>query len=294
MSKTTLSSVLGIVVPLILATILCVMMGSGGSNFMQFPVFSICVGIAFTSQWMVFLPSYWYRTEKFFDLNGSATYLILVFSALVTASSIQARSVLIGILVSIWAIRLGGFLFSRIRQTGHDSRFVNLKSNFLTFLMVWTLQGLWITLTFAAGLGAMTSGKQGSLDMLAICGLILWLVGFAVEVTADNQKKNFRSAAGNKNAFISHGLWSWSRHPNYFGEILLWVGITVIAFPTMTGLGYVTLVSPLFVLILLSKVSGIPLLEKQADQRWGSDPEYVRYKSVTPVLFPNPFKNLAK
>ena len=136
----------------------------------------------------------------------------------------------------------------------------------------------------------MTSGDQQPLGIYAFLGLALWVLGFAIEVTADNQKKTFRSTPANDTAFITHGLWAWSRHPNYFGEILLWTGIAIIAFPALTGFGYATLISPVFVLLLLSRVSGIPLLEKQADQRWGTNPDYIRYKSVTPTLFPNPFR----
>jgi len=266
------------------------MVGSNGNSFMKIPAFTLCVGLAFILQWIVFIPSYWYKSEKLFDLNGSATYVVLVFTAFMTMNSIQARSVLIGILVSVWAVRLGRFLFIRIQRTGYDSRFVTLKSNFLSFLMVWTLQGFWVTLTFATGLAAMTSGSQEPLGIYDLFGQSLWALGFAIEVVADNQKQQFRSTSENAATFITHGLWSWSRHPNYFGEIILWTGITLIAFPTLTGLGYITLISPIFVLVLLSKVSGIPLLEKQATQRWGNNPAYIRYKSVTPVLIPNPFK----
>lgn len=294
MNKAKISSVIGIVVPAVIGVMLCAIVGSSGNTFISLPVFSLCVGLAFALQWIVFVPSYLYKTEKFFDLNGSATYLILVFTALFTANTFQIRSLLIGFLIAVWAIRLGGFLFTRVRRTGHDSRFTTLKSDFLTFLMVWTLQGLWIALTIAAGLAAMTSGNEQPLGIYSVIGLGLWFLGFGIEVTADSQKKTFRAKPENDGDFIIHGLWAWSRHPNYFGEILLWIGIAIIAFPTLTGLSYVTLISPIFVFILLSKVSGIPLLEKQAMQRWGTDPDYLRYKATTPVLIPNPFRRYQK
>ena len=96
----------------------------------------------------------------------------------------------------------------------------------------------------------------------------------------------------NKGKFISTGLWSRSRHPNYFGEITLWSGVSVIAFTSLNGIGYVALVSPLFVYMLLSKGSGIPLLEKSADKKWGQDVAYQDYKKNTPVLFPKLFNNI--
>ena len=290
MNKTRVSSLVGIIIPTVISTILCIVVGSEGNTLIGLPIFSLCVGLAFTLQWVIFIPSYLYKTEKFFDLTGSATYLLLVSMALITAEAIQMRSLLIGVLISVWAIRLGGFLFTRVQRTGHDSRFATLKTNFLTFLMVWTLQGLWITLTIAAGLCAMTSGTEQPLGGYSLVGFTLWVLGFGIEVTADKQKKAFRSRLENERRFITHGLWAWSRHPNYFGEILLWTGIAIIAFPTLAGPDYVTLISPVFVSILLSKISGIPLLEKQAMQRWGTDPEYLRYKSNTPVLIPNVFR----
>ncbi|MBG94729.1 MAG: hypothetical protein CL793_05665 [Chloroflexi bacterium] len=291
MNKPRVSSLVGIIIPTVISTILCIVVGSDGNTLIGLPIFSLCVGLAFTLQWVIFIPSYLYKTEKFFDLTGSATYLLLVSMALITAEAIQMRSLLIGVLISVWAIRLGGFLFTRVQSTGHDSRFTTLKTNFLTFLMVWTLQGLWITLTIAAGLCAMTSETQQPLGVYSLVGFTLWVLGFGIEVTADKQKKAFRSRLENERRFITHGLWAWSRHPNYFGEILLWTGIAIIAFPTLAGSDYVTLISPVFVWLLLSKLSGIPLLEKQAMQRWGTDPEYLRYKSNTPVLIPNIFRH---
>ena len=115
---------------------------------------------------------------------------------------------------------------------------------------------------------------------------MIWLTGFTIEVMADRQKSRFRADPANRGRFISTGLWSRSRHPNYFGEITLWVGILLIAAPTLRGWQWVAVLSPLFVTVLLTRVSGIPLLEKKADTKWGDDPAYQEYKASTPVLIP--------
>ena len=146
--------------------------------------------------------------------------------------------------------------------------------------------GAWVFITMAAGLAAITSMTQRPLGIFAIAGVFLWLVGFSIEVVADRQKTKFRQLPENADHFITSGLWAYSRHPNYFGEILLWLGITVIALPTLVGWQYVTLISPIFVALLLIKVSGVRLLEADAKDRWGSDPNYQYYVNNTPVLVP--------
>ena len=154
--------------------------------------------------------------------------------------------------------------------------------------MAWTLQGLWVFLTLAAALGAMTSAQRGPLGLAGFVGLAVWAVGFAIEVVSDRQKRAFRSNPANSGRFITTGLWAWSRHPNYFGEIVLWLGIALIALPSLSGWQYVTLISPLFVFLLITRVSGIPPLESRAEERWGDEPELVAYKARTPVLIPRP------
>jgi steroid 5-alpha reductase family enzyme len=202
------------------------------------------------------------------------------------------RSALLLVLVVVWAGRLGTFLVRRIRAAGADSRFDEMKPSFLRFLNAWNLQGLWIALTQAAALAAMTSGAAADgLDAFAFAGAGVWLTGFAFEAVADDQKRRFRKDPANKGAFIRTGLWAWSRHPNYFGEILLWVGVAVIALPALQGAQYLTLISPVFVAVLLIRISGVPMLEAAADKRWGGQEEYEAYKERTPVLAPRPPRN---
>lgn len=259
----------------------------GGAALASTPVFALAVGLAFGVQWLVFIPSYLLHTEHYFDLTGAATYTSVMTFAVLASGPVGARSLLLLLLVLIWAGRLGSFLFRRVRATGKDERFDKIKNSLPEFFMTWTLQGLWVSLTLAAALGAVTSNTDdGRLDALALIGLAVWLVGFTIEAMADRQKNRFRADPANKGAFIATGLWARSRHPNYFGEITLWVGVALIALPALQGWQLATLISPVFVYALITRVSGVPLLEKKAEERWGGQQAYETYKRETPVLVP--------
>lgn len=272
---------------LVLIGCLVALAGSQGSATLgSLPVFGIVVGLAFLIQWLAFIPAYIFQTEKFYDLTGSLTYLTVTSLALALSKSLEARSILLAALVIIWAIRLGTFLFSRIQKAGKDDRFDEIKPDFFRFLNAWTIQGLWVTFTASAALIGITTTARKELDAFAVVGFLLWLAGFAIEVTADSQKSRFNADPANKGKFIRSGLWSRTRHPNYFGEIVLWIGVLVIALPVLQGWGWVALISPLFVALLLTRISGIPLLEKKADAKWGGQAEYEAYKQNTPVLIP--------
>lgn len=254
------------------------------------PVFALAVAAAFIIQWVVFAPSYVARTERFFDLTGSLTYIAVTVGVLVASPTPDLRSVLLAGMVLVWAARLGTFLFRRINRRGRDDRFDEIIPSFVRFLAVWTIQGLWVSFTAAAAWAALTSSRRVGLDPFLVTGTAVWLVGFAAEVVADAQKGRFRDDPANADRFITTGLWSVSRHPNYLGEILVWVGVALVALPVLQGWQYVTLASPLFVATLLTRVSGIPLLEAKADARWGGQADYEAYKHRTPLLIPSPFR----
>lgn len=272
---------------LILIGILVALAGSqNGSMFAGYPVFALTVGLAFIIQWLVFIPSFLKQTEQYFDLTGSLTYISLTVFAFLVTPGVDLRSTLLFVLVLAWAVRLGTFLFTRIKKAGKDDRFDEIKPSFIRFLNVWTIQALWVTFTAAAAWVAITSSVKKDIDAFAIIGLVIWIIGFAIEVTADTQKSRFNANPENRGKFIHTGLWSRSRHPNYFGEITLWVGIAVIALPVLQGWQWIALISPVFVTLLLTRVSGIPLLEKKADTKWGGQEDYEEYKKNTPVLIP--------
>lgn len=258
----------------------------GGISIFGMPVFAISVGLAFLIQWLAFIPAYLLQTEKFFDLTGSITFISVTILAVWLSPVVDGRSILLLALVLIWAARLGTFLFRRVHKVGKDGRFDEIKPSFIRFLNTWTLQGLWVTFTLAAALVAITTINRKEFDLFALVGFLTWIFGFTIEVMADMQKNRFRANAANKGTFIQTGLWGRSRHPNYFGEIVLWIGVAIIALPILHGWQWVALVSPVFVALLLTRVSGIPVLEKRADARWGGQEDYEAYKKRTPVMIP--------
>ena len=254
------------------------------------PLFGFAVALTFIIQWIVFIPSFLNKTEHFFDLTGSLTFISVVLITLMLIPEIYVRDIVIALLVVIWATRLGSFLFIRVKKDGGDGRFTIMKTKFWWFLMTWNIQGMWVFLSLAAGLAAMTSAEKVEADIFLIVGLVVWVLGFSIEVISDGQKSKFRSKTENKDKFITSGIWSWSRHPNYFGEILLWCGITIIALPVLQGWQFITLISPIFIIILLTQISGVRLLELRGKKKWGENEEYRKYLRNTSVLIPLPPK----
>jgi steroid 5-alpha reductase family enzyme len=261
----------------------------GGPRLGAIPVFALCVALAFAINWLVWIPASLWRTERFYDLTGSVTFVAVTSLALVAAPGPDGEAsvwrVMLAAMVVVWAVRLGSFLFIRVRRDGSDGRFDKIKVHPLAFLATWTLQALWVSMTAAAALAAITVA-DGLGGVWAALGVIVWLIGFAIEVVADTQKRRFRADPANAGRFISTGLWSRSRHPNYFGEILLWSGVALMAVPTLSGWRWVVLISPVFVWLLLTRVSGVPLLEARAAARFGDDLAYGAYVKHTPVLVP--------
>jgi steroid 5-alpha reductase family enzyme len=288
MTSAERSSIIALPIILLVAAGIAFAGSQGGAVAFGVPLFALCVGLAFLIQWIAFIPAYLKQTEKFFDLTGSITYIFVVATAVALSPDVDARSILLLGIITIWAVRLGSFLFSRIRAEGEDRRFRQIKPSFARFLLTWTLQGLWVTFSLAAALAAITSTNRVELDTFALIGFLVWLLGFGIEVIADRQKSQFRAVPENKGRFINTGLWSWSRHPNYFGEIVLWIGVAIIALPILSGWTWLTLISPLFVILLLTRISGIPMLEARADEKWGGQADYEAYKSRTSVLIPLP------
>ncbi|MBT5388611.1 MAG: DUF1295 domain-containing protein [Porticoccaceae bacterium] len=281
---TKANSIKGIAVSLMIGALI-ILAGSQGSIQLQgLPLFLICGAIGFVLHWAVFAPSYAFQTEHYFDLTGSISYITTVIAALLLNPTLDIRDIIIAAMIGIWALRLGSFLFWRIKKDGQDKRFIQMKTQFLWFLMTWTLGGLWVLVTMAAGLAALTSDTSAPLGVLGYLGIALWIAGMAIEVAADSQKTEFRKDPANRDRFITTGIWAWSRHPNYFGEITLWLGLALLALPVLSGWQLATMISPIFVYVLLTKISGIPLLERLAEKKWGDDPEFRAYTDSTPAL----------
>ncbi len=288
MTARSRTSLLGIVASLVVGALVILAGSDGSSEVGPIAVFALCGVLSYVINWLVFVPSNIAQTEHYFDLTGSVTYVALTSVAVVASEDLDARSVIVAIMVVVWALRLGSFLFRRVRRDGRDGRFDRIKVDPLQFFMTWTLQALWVLLTLACALAIITGVERRALGWVGIIGIVVWVIGFTIEVVADRQKSAFKQDPANAGGFITSGLWAWSRHPNYFGEITLWVGVAIMALPVLSGWRWAMLISPVFVVVLLTRISGIPMLESRARKRWGDDESFQIYTSNTPVLVPRP------
>ncbi|MGB5257850.1 MAG: DUF1295 domain-containing protein [Woeseiaceae bacterium] len=284
--RTNTRALIGIIIGIALGAAVSWAGSDGGDRIDAIPIFALCGFLAFAINWLAFVPSAIAQTEHYYDLVGGITYITVTIVAVSLSSELDLRSTIVAGMVLVWSLRLATFLFRRISKAGKDSRFDTIKTKPVSFLMAWTIQGLWVLLTAAAALAVITGGNRVPLGVIGYLGIAIWLAGFVIEVVSDRQKSNFKSDPANEGKFINVGLWAWSRHPNYFGEIVIWIGMAVIAIPVLQGLQWATLISPVFVIFLLTKVSGIPMLEEKADERWGGQDDYEEYKRNTPVLVP--------
>jgi len=254
------------------------------------PVVLLCAGVSFFVHWMVAVPSLIASSEKYFDFTGMIATLLVVSAAILallnSGQQASTRSTIVAIFVSLWTLRLGIFLYKRIVKSGEDKRFRGIKKSFTKFLMAWTLSALWVFLSTVNAVTVIALNPPQPIGLFFVLGGALWVLGFGLEMVADRQKNHFSEQPENTDKFITQGLWSISRHPNYFGEIVLWIGIAIISLPLLSGLQFVTLVSPVFVFLLLTKISGLPFLEDKAEKKWGKDKDYIEYKNKTPILVP--------
>lgn len=287
-------SVLIIILTILIPSSLSLLISDNSISINGYPVLLYCVLISFTIHLIIFIPSAIMKNEKFYDFTGMIAYLSIIIFAIqqkyIQIHSIDIYSLVLSLLISIWTLRLGIFLFYRVLKVGEDIRFKDVKNNALQFFVWFSISSLWVSLTTMAAMNVITSKNYNQDLTLLYIGTIIWIIGFLFEIISDYQKIKFKNNASNKNKFIDSGLWSISRHPNYFGEIILWIGIYIITLPSTSGLEYLGIISPLFVIILLNKVSGINLLEASADKKWGSSNEYQKYKKITPRLIPKLWK----
>ncbi|MBZ4487684.1 DUF1295 domain-containing protein [Microbacterium sp. cx-55] len=285
-TKKTRTSIATIVVALVIGALVALAGSASGATLGGIPLFAIAVAAAFGIQVLVYIPSVIARTERFFDLTGAVTFTLISIGLFVLSPGADVRSGILAAMVTLWAVRLGSFLFLRIRRSGADDRFDDIKGDPVRFLQVWVIQGAWVSLTASAAWIAMSGTAREPIGWLTIVGVLVWVLGMTIEVIADAQKNAFTADPAHSGRFIASGLWSRSRHPNYFGEIVLWIGVFLVAAPVLSGWQWIAVISPLFVILLLTRVSGIPLLEAKAERKWGGDDDYQAYKRRTPVLLP--------
>jgi len=207
------------------------------------------------------------------------------------------------LMILIWGLRLGIYLFIRINKIKKDDRFDEIRTNPIRFLSFWVLQGITVFVALYPALyffqlmagipspavpgGILIIGDRFTIPTLSLFGFFVWLIGISIEAIADQQKFAFKNNSINKGKWVNIGLWKYSRHPNYLGEILCWVGIYIYTFPSLPYIVRILgLLSPLSIITLLLFVSGIPKLEEKADKKWGSNKDYQEYKKKTAVLIP--------
>lgn len=240
--------------------------------------------LSFIFHWLLFIPAFIFKTEKFYDLTGSLSYITIILYVLISSNDGISNfgNIILSCLIIIWTLRLGTFLFLRIKKAGEDKRFREIKKSFSWFFMAFTVSGMWVSICALCALTGISNGIE--LNVVTHVGILLFVIGFVLEIIADTQKSNFRKNNDNKDKFITTGLWKYSRHPNYLGEIILWIGVAIISYSSLELNQLFTLVSPIFTYLLLVYVSGINLLEKSGQKKWGSLNKYKEYKKKTPRL----------
>ncbi len=234
-------------------------------------------------QIVMFIPAFIFKTDKLTDMSYSLTFIFLALFAFLTNTFSVPKLILL-VIISTWAVRLGAYLVIRINKIGKDARFDGMREKFFKFIGFWLIQGLTVWVVVLSSLNFFINNYNNW--TLLIAGLIIWLIGLLMESFADHQKFTFRNNPKNKGKWISSGLYKYSRYPNYFGEFLCWVGIYIYVFQGFNTTSLINLVSPLFILIMLLFVSGIRLLEQSNNKKFGNNKEYQKYKKQTSTFIP--------
>ncbi len=235
---------------------------------------------------LLFAVAFFLRTDKLTDASYSLSFITLAVYGYLKSSGGGYEKLLLA-LVLAWGLRLGIFLVIRIRRFGRDKRFDDIRNNFWKFGRFWLLQAVtvWVLM-----LGYLLAIQRASLTMIRwpfAVGLVIWLMAIVIESVADLQKLNFNSQPRNRGKWIDSGLWRYSRHPNYLGEMMIWIGVFLICISVLPRAeAYVAALSPLLISNLLLFVSGVPILEKAADQKWGKLAAYQNYKKRTATVVP--------
>jgi steroid 5-alpha reductase family enzyme len=227
------------------------------------------------------------KTDVVTDLSYSLSFAVLAI-ALPSLGAREPVQLVASLLVLIWAVRLGGYLLTRILRIKVDHRFDGMRDKPLRFARFWLLQAISVGVIMLPVSYLVSRDAAPDFGPWAIAGVFVWLVGLAIEAVADAQKSAFKGKEENRDRFITSGLWKYSRHPNYFGEMLVWWGLFVYAVPFLSGAAFAVVIGPVFITLLLLFVSGIPLLERSADAKYGDDPAYREYKRRTSILVPLP------
>ncbi|MFO7982542.1 MAG: DUF1295 domain-containing protein [Desulfuromonadales bacterium] len=225
------------------------------------------------------------KDNSIVDIVYGLAFVLSCWAAFLCCGEAHPRALLALGLVTLWGIRLAGHGFLRKRGEEEDFRYRKWREQWgsvfvpRSFLQIFMLQGV---VVFLVALPVLLVIRQpgGALGWLDIVGTLVWLLGFAFEAVGDFQLMRFKSDPSNKGRIMQSGLWRYSRHPNYFGEAILWWGVFLIALGVPYG--WAAVVSPMLIDFLLLKVSGIPMLEA----KYEGVPEFEAYKQRTNAFFP--------
>jgi len=250
-----------------------------------FDVVGLVAGLNFSVQWCLFGIAACLQTEKFYDLAGCGSFLLFSLLTLFLSHTFFVRQAIVTAMVCIWSLRLTIFLVRRVFKVGKDSRFDEVKKQPARFFIYWTIQAVWISVV-SLPVVIINSSPDSPLKWNDFVGWSMWLLGFSIEFIADNQKSTFRSDPSNKDKWIDVGLWHYLRHPNYFGEILLWIGVFTSAASILKGWQWIATASPVLITFMLLFLSGVPITERANDRKWGANAEYQQYKRNTRAIIP--------
>lgn len=242
-------------------------------------MFATSFGIILAIQIAFFIIAATRKTDKVTDLAYGLTFAVVAVYLYLTTRTPQA--LLIASLVGVWGLRLSGYLFIRILKTGTDKRFDGIRNDWRKFAKFWLLQAISIWMISLNFIYFSSFGQAYS-----VLGIFIFVLGLALESLADLQKFAFKSLPENKNKWVDVGLWKFSRHPNYFGEMLVWWGIFIFTLPSLSGTSYLFVISPIFITTLLLFVTGIPTIERKYDALFGGQREYQFYRETTNLLVP--------
>lgn len=242
--------------------------------------------ITYMSGW--FVVSILLRRNDIVDLAWGPGFLLVALASMYYMNNFSDKVLLVTALVAVWAVRLALHIIPRLRSKTEDFRYRQWRRQWgkwvyvRSFLQIFLLQGLFM---LVISNGVIINAHQSSAFVWYNgLGLVVWVIGFVFETAGDRQLDEFLANPANKGKIMTSGLWRYTRHPNYFGEVAQWWGIFLIVLPSVYW--YPALVSPLTITLLILFVSGIPLLEK----KFADKPGYKEYARRTSVFIPLPPK----
>ncbi len=228
------------------------------------------------------------QTDQFTDLSYSLSFILIALLYLFTQTTIAPVQLLMGVMIIAWGIRLGSYLFYRVLKLKKDHRFDGIREDLKKFAKFWFLQALSVAVIIWPAIIVLSSRTPPANYWLVVLGFIIWATGLFIETLADWQKSAYKLLNSPPTPWASTGLYKSARFPNYFGEILVWLGVFIFAIPYLSGWNWLSIVSPIYISTLLLFVTGIPPLEKHHQEKYGSNPDYQKYLKSTHLLVPLP------